>query len=133
MEEEGFLGFWRLLSFDLVFEGGAKEPFARNKVSGFLYYGKDKNMSVSLFEEKTGRVLTTYTGPYKKSGDFVVHYPFLGSSPNGLKKPKKRRMTLLGDLLYLESSFYEEKHPLHKGRFKHVLHFKKVHEGLLKL
>jgi hypothetical protein len=97
---QDILGFWTLRSWDILNQMGGSQPYEDTPVSGFLHYGADGKMSVSLFCQDNAKLITTYGGNYELQHDHVVHMPAVGYSPQGIHSAKRRFLRLeKGDLV----------------------------------
>lgn len=116
------IGTWRLLSYEQRDSSGdISRPFGENP-AGYLFYGADGYMSVSIMpmgrpnflstkigagttEEKIAAfdTYTSYCGTYEIKGDTVTHHIELSLYPNWSGLDQQRRFELSGDQLTLSA------------------------------
>lgn len=101
--EHPLLGLWSLLSWNKIFADSRQEPYSSEAIAGFLYYGPDAKMSVTIYEVEQLRLLSAYAGHYEYCNHEVVHYPILGSSPYGIEGSKIRRLSFEKDCMSMET------------------------------
>ncbi len=110
------VGLWTLVSWDRAFADGSSEPYCDGPVGGILHYGANGHMSVSLYQTDQPRILSTYGGSYECLGQDAIHYPVAGYSPDGIDKPKRRRLAIAGRTMHMESAWREGSGPTYKHK-----------------
>lgn len=104
-------GFWTLQSWQKVKQDGSLQPYSPEEIGGFLYYSPEGQMAVSIYERQAPRLLSSYAGRYEFSGDEVIHQPFEGSSPNGIREKKVRRVQLHEGHMIMETKWNDPSNP----------------------
>jgi len=99
------IGLWSLVSWDTVYADGREHPYSADPVGGFIHYGRDGMMAVSIYAKYQQRLLTTYAGRYEQMGEEVLHMPLEGNSPDGIHEVKRRYCTVTSDTLCLSTAW----------------------------
>jgi hypothetical protein len=122
MEQERFVGTWRLLSLELrTSDGQVSYPFGQDPV-GYIMYSEDGYMSVAFMsanrplfavgdilggttEEKVNAAETyiSYCGRYEIQGDKVIHHIEVSLFPNWVGVHQERIFEFDGDRLSLST------------------------------
>lgn len=122
MEQDRFVGTWRLVSFELRRgDGQVSHPFGQD-AAGYIMYARDGHMSVAFMsadrppfacgdpqagraEEKVSAMDTffAYCGRYEISGDKVVHHIEVSLFPNWSGADQERIYEFRGDRLTLST------------------------------
>ena len=119
--QQSLVGLWSLLSWDKVYADGSQEPYSDEAVAGFIHYGPDGLMALSIYSKLAQRLLTAYAGRYERVGSEVVHLPLEGHSPDGIDRAKKRYLDCSATSLRLSTDFTGD-----EPAFKHQLMWQKL-------
>ena len=119
--QQSLVGLWSLLSWDKVYADGSQQPYSDEAVAGFIHYGPDGLMALSIFSNQAKRLLTAYAGRYERVGSEVMHLPLAGLSPDGIDRAKKRYLDCSATTLRLSTDFTGGEPP-----FKHQLMWQKL-------
>jgi hypothetical protein len=118
MKKQDLIGFWTLASWTRLTRDGDEAPEFAEPIEGFLLYGEDGHMAVSIFAREKPQLVTSYGGRYELLGDEVIHYPLAGNSPHGIHGAKRRRVSMDGSSLRLETDWLDEAGPTYKFRLQ---------------
>jgi hypothetical protein len=118
MKRHELIGFWTLSSWTRLTRDGEEKPEFEAPIAGFLLYGEDGHMAVSIFASETPQLLTSYGGRYELLGDEVIHYPLAGNSPQGIHDAKRRRVSGDGSSMRLETDWLEAAGSTYKFRLQ---------------
>ena len=99
------IGLWSLVSWDTIYADGRVHPYSAAPVGGFIHYGSDGLMAVSIYAKHQQSLLTTYAGRYEQMGQEVLHMPLEGNSPDGIQEVKRRYCVVTEGVLYLSTAW----------------------------
>jgi hypothetical protein len=122
MEQERFVGMWRLLSLELrTSDGRVSYPFGQDPV-GYIMYSEEGYMSVAFMRANRPRFATgdilggtteekvaaaesyvSYCGKYEIQGDKVIHHIEVSFFPNWIGVDQERIFGFDGDRLSLST------------------------------
>lgn len=100
-------GFWVLKDWQKEVKDHYRKPYSETEISGFLCYGSDSRMAVSLYETSTGQLISTYGGAYEFDGEKASHFPIEGYSPAGVREKKVRYLKVEGDRLDMSTPWLD--------------------------
>lgn len=108
--EQDLRGFWTLASWHILSRDGSVRDYAEEPIAGFLHYGEQDLMAVSIFTRQRPQLLSSYGGRYRCEGKSVIHEAIEGYSPFGLKDKKVRHLHFSDDkqALRMETDWLEK-------------------------
>lgn len=105
--QHSLIGLWSLVSWSKLYNDGHETPYCEEPVGGFIHYGHDGLMAVSIYAKHDQKLITAYAGRYEAMGQEVIHMPLEGNSPHGIQEPKKRHVDLAQQTMHLSTDWVD--------------------------